>query len=337
MDEGALEDSTGGAGDRWPVDLLAVAGLVVLANVVVLTPVVNDSPIRVVVGLVMVLVLPGYAVVAALFPEAPGPNDGVASDVADDEGGGTIDGIERAALSVALSIPVVALVGLALSLTPAGVRLESVLPAITVLTLGATWVAARRRAALAPHRRFRVPYREWLAIPRRAFIAPERRADRVLNVVLALSILLAMGAVTYAVAAPNEGEAFSALYLLSENDTGDLVADDYPTNFTVGETRPLTVGIENHEHESVNYTVVGLLERVRVNGTEATVLESARIDRFSVRLADNNTYRSTRSVRPTITGERVRLAYLLYREQPPEDPGMANAYRSVDLWIDVAE
>ena len=334
--EGVRGDSTGGAGNRRPVDLLAVAGLVVLSNVVVLVPVVNDSPIRVVVGLVMVLVLPGYAVIAALFPDQPIPNN-EESDVDVDEDGRTIDGIERAALSVALSIPVVALVGLGLSLTPAGVRLESVLPAVTALTLGATWVAARRRAALPPERRFRVPYQDWLTIPRRAFIAPERRSDRLLNVLLALSILLAMGAVTYAVAAPGEGEAFSALYLLSENETGALVADDYPTNFTHGEARPLTVGIENKEHEQVTYTVVGLLERVRVNGTEATVVESKRFDRFSVRLADNDTYLSTRSVRPTMTGDRLRLAYLLYRGQPPDDPGIENAYRAVDLWIAVSE
>ena len=56
-----------------PADLAAVLAVVALTNLAVFLPVVNDSPIRVVVGLVFVLFVPGYAFIAALFPEQGDP------------------------------------------------------------------------------------------------------------------------------------------------------------------------------------------------------------------------------------------------------------------------
>jgi uncharacterized membrane protein len=41
-------------------------------------------------------------------------------------------------------------------------------------------------------------------------------------------------------------------------------------------------------------------------------------------------------VTPTLTGQRLRLAYLLYRGSPPPDPTVENAYREVHLWINVS-
>lgn len=320
-----------------PADLAAVVVLVVLADLIVLVPVLNDSPLRIVLSLPLVLVLPGYAVVAALFPERGGPADPPAGTASQQETEGSrgIDRIERAALSVALSIPVVALTGLGLSLTPLGVRLAPILVAINVVTLGATAVAARRRARLPEAERFRVPYRTWLATGREWVFNPPSRTALVLNAILVASVLLAVGSVTYAVAAPNQGEAFTEFYLLTENETGDLVADDYPTEFTVGETRPIVVGIENHEHERVEYTVVAHLQRVRIDGNETIVLDTERLDRFSVTLADNETWQGERTIEPSMTGERLRVVYLLYRGSSPADPSVDTAYRSVHLWITV--
>jgi uncharacterized membrane protein len=355
-----LDGSAGDAGRHraavWPLpaDLAAVVALVALVDVVVLVPVLNESPVRVVLGLVFVLVLPGYAVVAALFPETgtvdepdgtpDASGETAATDAADtadatgtDEPSGTrsIDGIERAALSVALSIPVVALLGLAVSLTPLGVTLATTLPVVSAATLAATAVAARRRSRLPESEQFHVPYRAWLAAGRGTFLEPDSRADFALNVLLAASVLVAVSSVTYAVAAPTEGESYTEFYLLTETETDALVADDYPTEFTVGESRPVVVGVENHEHESVEYTVVAQLQRVRIEGNETTVTETARIDRFTVSLEDNETWQQERSVTPTMAGERLRVAYLLYRGSPPDRPTLENAYREVHLWVTV--
>lgn len=321
-----------------PADLAAVAGLVVLANLIVLAPVLNESPVRVVVGLVFVLVLPGYALVAALFPGHRTEN------TADEEGATDtdsmrrgIDGIERAALSVALSIPVVSLLGLGLSLTPLGVNLTSTLPVVSLVTLGATALAASRRRQLPAEQRFYLPYSTWLAAGRSAFSRSQPRRDLVLNVVLAVSVLLAVGSVTYAVAAPNEGETFTEFYLLTENETGDLVAEDYPTEFTLNESKPVVVGIENHERARTTYTVITQLQRVQIDGNETTVREAHELDRFSATVEPGGRELSTRALRPTMTGDRLRVAYLLYRGSAPADPSTANAYRSVHLWVSVQE
>ncbi|MEF8853818.1 MAG: DUF1616 domain-containing protein [Haloarculaceae archaeon] len=312
------DSPTAGQFGRLPADLAVVVALVVVTDVVVLAPVLNESPLRVVLGAAFVLVLPGCAVVAALFP---GDRTDRESATAGSSAEGTaetprgIDGIERAALSLAVSIPVVSLLGLGLSVTPLGVGLASVLPAVTVVTLGATAVAAGRRSRLPPEDRFRVPYRQWVRAGRTAIFEADTRGEFVLTVLLVASVLLAIGSVTAAVVLP---------------------AERYPTEFTAGEPRPVVVGIENHEQQSVRYTVVTQLQGVRVNGTETSVIEVRELDRFSVELAAGTTWRDERSLAPTMSGDRLRVVYLLYRGAPPETPTETNAYRSVHLWVSVA-
>jgi uncharacterized membrane protein len=40
---------------------------------------------------------------------------------------------------------------------------------------------------------------------------------------------------------------------------------------------------------------------------------------------------------PTIEGKRLRIAFLLYADEPPTYPTAENAYRSVHLWVDVGD
>jgi len=169
-------------------------------------------------------------------------------------------------------------------------------------------------------------------------IVPDSRADAALNVLLVASILLAAGSVTYAVAVPKEGEQFTEFYLLTENESGDLVAAGYPTNMTRGQSASLVVGIGNQEHEQVEYTVVVELQRVEItdNATNVTVLDERELRRFTVDLAHNETWHNQHTVTPTMTGERLRLQYLLYRGEPPADPTVENAYRELHLWVNVS-
>jgi uncharacterized membrane protein len=78
--------------------------------------------------------------------------------------------------------------------------------------------------------RFEVPYRSWVASGRAELFAPETRLDGALNVLLTVSIFLAIGSVGYAVAVPKQGEAFTEFYLLTENETagrGDVTDDRF--------------------------------------------------------------------------------------------------------------
>ncbi|MGB9953279.1 DUF1616 domain-containing protein [Haloarcula marismortui] len=317
-----------------PADLAGVIGVVILTNLAALLPVVSDTPVRIVAGLVFVLFIPGYSFIAALFPEAgSGPT-------ADEENGTNpqadgIDGIERTALSFGLSIALVPLVGLVLNFTPWGIRLLPILVSLSGLTLVLTAVAAVRRWALPADERFRVPYRTWLSAGRDELFSPASRTDAVLNVLLVLSILLAAASVGYAITVPKDGEQFSEFYLLTEDEDGELVADGYPTEFRQGEGRSLIVGIGNQEHERTEYTVVAELQRVERVGNETQVRERSELRRFQPTLGHNETWQRQHEVTPGMTGDRLRLQYLLYRGSPPATVDQSTAYREVHLWVNV--
>ncbi|MCO8244760.1 MULTISPECIES: DUF1616 domain-containing protein [unclassified Haladaptatus] len=343
---------------RLPADLAAIICFVIVTCTVVLVPGLNETPIRVVLGFPFVLFPPGYAFVAALFPEAGTPTvtdeDGENEEGDADTGrwrfSGGIDGVERVAISFGMSIVLVPLIGLGLNFTPWGIRLVPLLLSISAFTLGATLVAVVRRRDLPEEERFSVPYRTWVEDARDELFDPETRADKLLNVALVLCILLAAAGATYAIGVPKQGESFTEVYLLTKNDDGKLVADDYPTNFTQGERKPVVVGIGNHEHRHERYTVVVLLQNVtmgtherrsRTNAnesgvaTETTIHDQRELQRLHANVERNGTWRTTYRVAPPMTGTRLRLTFLVYKGNPPKNPTADNAYRELHLWINV--
>ncbi|WP_231190002.1 DUF1616 domain-containing protein [Haladaptatus sp. DYF46] len=324
-----------------PADLTAICLLVFLTLAVVLIPGLNETPIRAFVGLVFVLFPPGYAFIAALFPEdipAELPSNESTPDTEDSRlprPGTGIDGLERVALSFGTSIAIVPLIGLILNFTPWGIRLVPVLLSLSAFTLCMTAVGAVRRNDLPEEERFSVPYRSWFGRARGELFEPDTRADAVLNVVLVLCILLATASVTYAVVIPKQGESFTEFYLLTENKQQKLVADDYPTNFTYDQSKPVVVGIGNHEGHRENYSVVVLLQDVTAQNNSTVVTEQRQLRRFDTGVESNGTWRTTHRIRPKMTGDRLRVVYLLYKDGVPANPAVNNAYREIHLWINV--
>lgn len=326
-----------------PADLAAVIVLTLITIVAVLAPGVQETPLRIVVGLPFVLFLPGYALIAALFPEAgESPVSDTRSEASVDEVEATtddrsgIDGIERVALSFGLSIAVVPLIGLVLNFTPFGIRLVPVVLAISGVTGVFTVVAAVRRRGLPPEERFQVPYRKWIATGQSELFEPESRMDAALNVLMALSIILAVSSVAYAVAVPTQGESFTEFYLLTEQDNGSLVADGYPTEFTAGEPESIVVGIGNHEHQNQAYTTVVTIQDVRVANNSTTILAENELRRVQTRIADGETWHQQLEIAPSMTGERLRLQFLLYRGEAPSPVSTETAYRETHLWVNVS-
>lgn len=316
---------------RLPADLAATVGLVVLTDLVVLLPGVSASPLRVLVGLPFLLFLPGYALVAALFPEAGPGGDDKSGD------GGAIDGLERVALSFGLSLAVLPVVGIALHFTPWGIQLVPILAALSLVTLALVAVAAGRRRRIPESERFAVPYRDWLAGARADLFAPATRTDAALNVVLAVSLVTAAAFAGYAVAVPKQSEQFTEFYVLTEDEAGEPVAEGYPTTLAVGESTSLVLGIENHEHEPVTYTVVVRLQDVDVGSDNQTVVaREAELDRFQVDLAHDEAWQEPYAVVPPFAGDRLRLQFLLYRGGDiPAAPAADTAYHELHLWVDV--
>ena len=350
--------------------------LTLAVNGAVFLPVIRETPLRVGLGLVFVLFVPGYVFIAALFPEAgespteasePDSESELAdadhhdrSSQSDADTGETltqfstrdgIDGIERTALAFGLSIAITPLIGLALNFTPWGIRLTPIMVALTAFTLVATGIAAYRRWQLPPEDRFSVPYRDWYRTGRDELLEPDSRTDGILNVLLVASIVLAVGTVSFAILVPPQGEQFSAIYILTEDDDGELVADGYPTDFVAGEGQSLVVGVDNHEHSTVEYTVVVVEQEVEfvenetasvdddqppVNDTVVT--EQRELDRFQTTLEHNESWHHEHEVEPTIVGEDIRLVWLLFPGgEVPDEPSIDDTEYSNHLWVDVNE
>ena len=127
-----------------PGDLAAVAAVALLTLLVALA--LPWPPLRVPLGLLFVLFAPGYALVAALFPERP--RDAPPAGPDQEAGRRGIGWLERVALSLGMSIAVVPLMGLLLNYTPWGIRLVPVLVMVAAFTLGMGALAAWRRARL---------------------------------------------------------------------------------------------------------------------------------------------------------------------------------------------
>jgi uncharacterized membrane protein len=319
-----------------PADLTAIAVLVAVTNVAVFTPVIRETPVRVPVGLAFVLFAPGYAFIAALFPERGETPAAEQADDAEVPSQSGIDGIERVALSFGLSIALVPLIGLVLNFTPFGIRLVPILVSVSGFTLGTVAVGAYRRRQLPPDDRFRVPYRAWIQAGRRELFEPPSRVDAALNIVLMASIMLAMGSVAYAVMVPSEGEQFSELYILTEDDDGELVASGYPTEFTRGESKKVVLGVENNEHRTTNYSTVVVEQDVSLQGNDSVIREQRELRRFETRLSHNETWQRTHEIAPTIVGNETRVLWLLYLgDDVPADPQRETADYTVQLWVTV--
>lgn len=324
---------------RVPADIAAVVILVIATGVTVFAPIVSETPLRIILGIPFVLFSSGYTFIAALFPErGPSPEQAEETKFLDRMYPGRnagIDGIERIALSFGLSIAIAPLIGLILNFTPFGIRLVPVFLGIGGFTIVVAIAATVRRWNLPAEEQFRVPFRRWYASTKTELFEPETPKDAALNVLLVASVLLAASSVGYAVLVPNQGEALTEFYLLTENESGERVAGNYPTNFTVGDSKPLIVGISNHEHEAVAYTVVVEIQNIRVTNNSTTVIEEDELHRFSAYVEANETWQTQHNVTPTMTGERLRLIYLLYKGTPPTEPTAENAYRKLHLWINV--
>ena len=224
-----------------PYDLFGVVGASALALVVIATT--GPGPARSLLGLLLVLFVPGYSIAAAVFPKA-----------------GEMDLIERVALSFGISIATVPLLGLLLNGTPSGVSLEPVAVSLLLATLGMCGVAYWRRMQLPPKDRPGLLID--VGMPSWPHLAP---VDKVLAIGAVLALIAAAGGIVYSVGVTPQPERYTEFYLLDAN--GGVSA--YPTHLNTTEQAVVIVGVVNHEHQVTTYTVEPRLVTVQYvyNGT----------------------------------------------------------------------
>ena len=308
------------AGDP-PGDLIVIVAATVATLSCVYVPVLNESFLRILFGLAMVLFIPGYALIAAFFPAR-----------------GDLDGIERVALSFGLSIAVTPLIGLALNYTPWGIRLDPILVSLTLFSLAMAAVAWYRRLLLPADERFSVPAREMLASARNELFDLEGTPlDRGLSALLVVSIVVAVATTAYVLAVPKEGEHFTEFYILGPGGK----AADYPTDFGAGRSQTLIVGVGNHEYREVNYTVEALLlnQTFEARTNTSTIHAAKPLDRFTLTVPHNETREVVWNF-SVPSPDYNRVEFLLFNETVP-GPAVTGAdridasYRDLHLWVRV--
>ena len=275
---------------RGTYDLLGIIVLTALLTICIVF-ITSDIP-RIIIGVPFLLFFPGYTLAAAMFPRRD-----------------SLAGIERAALSLALSVAVVPLIGLVLnyvweiSVYPILISMAAFVGLMCVLTY-------LRRAGLPPQERFEP--RISLHIPR---WGQQSRPDRVLAVILAIVVIGAVATAIYVGVRPKTPERFTEFYLLGSQGTMEY----YPHQIVLGASADVTVGVVNHEREEITYRV-----RVGLDGTELRTIEG-------VALRDGDTWEETITLAPTRAGDNQKVEFLLYRDGQPEP------CQELHLWIDVID
>ena len=222
------------------LNLLAI----LLIIIITFTP---SNPWRLVLGLPIVLFFSGWTLLAAVFPRRD-----------------TLDTIERVALSFALSIVVVPLIGFILNYTALGIKLYPVLVSITIFVLITSAVAWYRWRRLGEVNRLTLSWNmRLISWSGQSFV------DRILLVILVASVLGAIGTLSYIIAEPRIGEKFTEFYILGQAGK----AAGYPNELTVGDEATVTVRIINREHETVSYRLEVIVDGVRSNEISPLVLE----------------------------------------------------------------
>lgn len=304
------------------LDLQLVAAATVLAAVVLVVPVDEPTLLRAAVGLPLVLVLPGYAVAAALFPASADRTPvGVAAVWHEDAR--AVSGVERAVVSVVASVAVVGAAGIVANAV-VGVTLLPILALVVAVTLGATLAAYTQRLRL-PEGRRHAPLSSLagptgLALPGTATGWFVLAAGVLALVVVGASGVAALGA---------DGDGVTEFYVGGQADDGTVAMGAQPTNLTVGETVTHYLVVGQHNADATDYTVVATLDPAgAANGSE--------LARHRISLESTGS-----AVQPTEvtagTAGNATVEYYLYEGSAPAAVGEESALRHLQVQLTVRE
>jgi len=305
-----------GSTDLYLVILWLAAGI---ASIYL--PLLNTLPLRIILTLPVVLFIPGYCIIAALYPKKR-----------------DIDLIERIALSFGLSIAVIPLIGFGLNFTPWGIRLDPIVVSLSLFTFVIILAAYYQRSLVEEDERFSFPFSEVaLAMKRELVPGGRNRVDHILGGILILLIFTTLITTIFVFTAPKGEEGYSEFYVLDENRT----TSNLPSRINVTQSYPINIGIGNHENRNVTYTIETWTVRTEFNNITNTsrIVAMEPNDRMTFTLAENRTAIIPYNLSVRQTGYD-RVEFLLFNESIPgfEVTGkdrISASYRDLHLWLTV--
>jgi uncharacterized membrane protein len=321
-----------------PGDIYAVTGYLVVANLLLLYALPPTAVVpRSLVGFPLLFFVPGYVLIAALFParETTARLDGSHTSSSHPTQGDRrgLAWRERLALSFGSSVALLPLIGLAISLVGLDYGTATIVSATSFVCVLGLVPAVVYRSREPPSTRFYVPFDGWIATFKNS-VFRQNKWTAVVNVTLAVLVVATVIGVGYAMVVPNNAESFTSVSLLTTNDQGELVAANYPD--TINESgAELTLELESAEESTTDYTVVAELQRVETSGASTTVIERAVVTRMETQLAPGESWTRQHTVEPELSGEDLRLIYYVYKGETPGEPSTESADDYVAIWVNV--
>lgn len=273
----------------WDVGAAVIWGVWATLAVLLHSPV----SLRVILGVPFVLFVPGYALVAALLP-AKEP----------------LDGVERVALSLGLSLAITPLLALVIHYSPWDLSVDPVVLSLLGSTVLFSAIAGRRRTNVLPGRRF-VPELPRISIPPLSNWGGTTR----LAVILAVASLVLLGGTAGVILAQRAGSGRTTEFALY-NAQGQ--PGHYERDLAPGQTATEVVEVTNREDRNMRYRLQ-VVAGGRAVGQERT---------FSV--PAGATRRQPITLRGPFPTQPSPVTFELYRADQSEG---AKPYRTLRLFV----
>lgn len=212
-------------------DLLIISLITFMTIFVMIIGIKNQmiDILRTIFGIVIILFIPGYLLVSAIFPKK------------DD-----LDNIERVALGVGLSIAIIPIMGFTINYF-FDIKLTSILLSLFIYFALMIAICIYRRKNLPQDIRYSISIRDMINRISTYKMGGGMggmggMTDKVLTVILIFTIIFSVYNIYNTFTIPKLGERFTEFYI--DNSSG------YSTN-----TSNIRLGISNYEYDTVNYTI----------------------------------------------------------------------------------
>ncbi|TAH69116.1 MAG: DUF1616 domain-containing protein [Anaerolineaceae bacterium] len=220
---------------------------VILTGLVLLIVFFSDF-LRIILGLPFALFLPGYLLLATLFPQK-------------DE----LDGLARIALSIGLSIIIVPLIGLVLNFLSWGVKLVPMMLSIISFDIVLIFLSWYRRTKLPEEQRFALTLNidliKW---------SDKSKATKVIHTALLITGFLLIVTLAFVLSSPKKGKNFTEFYITGLED----VTAGYPKQLKVGVNGRVKAVIINNEQEKTSYRMEIIVDGIIIQTIEPIYLEN---------------------------------------------------------------